>query len=96
VLYRLDASKIAVNTDPFWVLERCRLQTGDDLAALGRLADAREDWEAIAKSLSGPVDSYEPKLLVILEATQRRLGNTAAADAITRRLKDMSKPPGDG
>jgi tetratricopeptide (TPR) repeat protein len=96
VLHRLDASKMAVNTDPFWMLERCRLQTGDDLAALGRSKDAREDWGAIANSLSGPVESYEPKLLVILEAAQRRLGNTSAADAIARRLNDMSKPTSDG
>jgi tetratricopeptide (TPR) repeat protein len=87
VLRRLDASTIAVNTDPFWLLERCRLQTGDELAALGRLADARNDWEAIAESLAGPSESYEPKLLVILEAAQRRLGNTAAAEAIAKHLK---------
>jgi tetratricopeptide (TPR) repeat protein len=93
--FQTDAAT-AVNTGAFWLLQRCRLQTGDELAALGRLADARKDWEAIAKSLSGPVDSYEPKLLVLLEATQRRLGNTKAAEAITRRLKDMTTPTGDG
>jgi hypothetical protein len=72
------------------------MQTGDDLAALGRLEDAREDWEAISKSLAGPVDSYEPKLLVILEAADMRLGQPAAAEVIAQRLKNMFKPTADG
>lgn len=61
VLHRLQAHvDTASNTEPFWLLQRCRLQTGDELAELGRLTDAREDWGAIANSLSGPVESYEP------------------------------------
>jgi hypothetical protein len=95
-MHRLDAPKMAVNTDPFWMLERCRLQTGDDLAALGRLADARENWGAIANSLAGPIDSYEPKLLVILEAADMRLGQPAAAEVIAQRLKSMFKPTAGG
>jgi tetratricopeptide (TPR) repeat protein len=86
VLRRLDTSKIAVNTDPLWLLERSRLQTGDELAALGRLPDAREDWGAIADGLSAPVETYEPKLLVILEAAEMRLGRSTAAQAIAKRL----------
>jgi tetratricopeptide (TPR) repeat protein len=97
VLERLETdANGGANTERFLLLQRCRLQTGDELAASGRLTDARKDWEAIANSLSGPVDSYEPKLLVVLEATQRRLGNTKAAEAIAQRLKDMSRPIGDG
>ena len=38
------------------------------------------------------MESYEPKLLVILEAAEMRLGHTAAAETIEKRLKDMSKP----
>jgi tetratricopeptide (TPR) repeat protein len=95
VLGRLQVhAGTASNTEPFWLLARCRLQTGDELAALGRLADAREDWAAIGGSLADPVESYEPKLLVILQAAQNRLGHAAAAEIIAKRLKDMSKPIG--
>jgi tetratricopeptide (TPR) repeat protein len=86
----------AANTDGFWLLERCRLQTGDDLFALGRLENARGNWEAIVQSLSEPLDKYEPKLLVILEAADVRLGHQAAADVIAQRLRDMSGPRGNG
>lgn len=93
VLDRLGRqSNTGVNTEPFWLLERCRLQTGDDLAAMGRLAEARESWGAITKSLSGPPESHEPKLLVILEAAQMRLGQPAAAEGIAKRLSDMFRP----
>ena len=43
VLGRLKAEATAgANTERFWLLQRCRLQTGDNLAASGRAADARE------------------------------------------------------
>jgi tetratricopeptide (TPR) repeat protein len=96
VLRRFAAQDTGANTDRFWLLERCRLQTGDELAALGRLEDAREDWGAITKSLSGPAQSYEPKLLVILEAAHMRLGHTTAAEVIAERLRDMFEPAGGG
>jgi eukaryotic-like serine/threonine-protein kinase len=95
VLRRMGSEgNTAANTDGFWLLERCRLQTGDDLAALGRLADARENWEIIANSLSGPVETYEPKLLVILESAETRLGRSAAGEIVTKRLRDISSRPG--
>jgi tetratricopeptide (TPR) repeat protein len=95
VLERLEtAANSGANTEHFWLLERCRLQIGDDLAALGRLADAREDWGAVASSLPAPVDSYEPKLLVILEAADARMGRTAAAEVIAKRLREMSSALG--
>jgi hypothetical protein len=97
LLDRLQTDKNAgVNTGAFWLLERCHLQTGDDLATLGRLSDARSEWETITKGLSGPVEIYEPKLLLILEAADVRLGRTASAAVIAKRLRDMSRQPVGG
>jgi hypothetical protein len=84
------------NTEPFWLLERSRLQVGNDLAALGRAQEARDEWDAILHSLSGPMESYEPKLLVVLEAADRRLGRLADAEAIAQRLANLSRSPNGG
>ncbi|HEY2480672.1 MAG TPA: hypothetical protein VGI30_00560, partial [Caulobacteraceae bacterium] len=95
---RLDAATVAklaaeplvgVNTDPRWLLDRARLQTGDDLAALGRTAEARAQWTAAADDLNGPLDRYEPQLLVVLAGAAKRLGRIAAARAAARRLATL-------
>jgi tetratricopeptide (TPR) repeat protein len=80
---------MGVNTDPRWLLDRARLQTGDDLAALGRTADARAQWTAAADDLNGPLDRYEPQLLVVLADADKRLGRIAAARATVRRLATL-------
>jgi len=59
------------------------------LAALGRMQDAREQWDAIIKNLSGPIDHYEPKLLVVLAAADLRVGRPADAAVVTRRLTNL-------
>jgi tetratricopeptide (TPR) repeat protein len=89
VLHRLEVQAgTESNTDPFWMLQQCRLQTGDDFAALGRVADAREAWGAIVRSLSGPLEKYEPRLLVVLAAADVRLGHPAEAAVINKHLRD--------
>jgi tetratricopeptide (TPR) repeat protein len=78
--------QVGVNTDSRCLLDRARLQTGDDLAALGRASDARAQWTAAAADLNGPLDRYEPRLLVVLADADKRLGRTADARAAHRRL----------
>jgi tetratricopeptide (TPR) repeat protein len=96
-LNRLEATVHAgSNTDPFWLLQRFRLQTGDDLSALGRQDDARKKWEAILRSLPGPIESYEPRLLMVLETADARLARPAAAASIAKHLRAMSNPRGGG
>jgi tetratricopeptide (TPR) repeat protein len=80
------------NTDPFSLLQRSRLQTGDSFAALGRAQEAREQWSAVVGGLSGPVENYEPRLLEVLAAAETRLGRTADAHAVTQRLQDLFLP----
>jgi tetratricopeptide (TPR) repeat protein len=93
VLKRLSGSpQPSANTQPFWLLQRSRLQTGDDFAALGRSQEAREQWVAIVSSLSGPVENYEPRLLEVLAAAEMRLGRTADAQAVAERLKNLFLP----
>jgi len=82
------------NTDRFWLLQRARLQLGDDLAATGRSAAARTQWQAAVDALSAPGAGYEPRLLVVLEAADQRLGRRAAASLIARRLSDLSRLSG--
>jgi tetratricopeptide (TPR) repeat protein len=95
VLHRLSTTaQFSANTDPFWLLERSRLQTGDDLAALGRSQEAREEWNAIVKSLPDSVEHYEPRLIEALAQAETRLGRTADAQVITKRLRDLSRPAG--
>jgi tetratricopeptide (TPR) repeat protein len=97
LLGRLESGKPgATNSDTFWLTERSRLQTGDDLAALGRAQDARQLWDSIVRSLSNPAETYGPRLLVVLEAADHRLGRAADAVAIARRLADLSRPPSGG
>jgi tetratricopeptide (TPR) repeat protein len=97
LLGRLESGKpAATNSDTFWLTERARLQTGDDLAALGRARDAREQWDSIVSSLSNSAETYEPRLLVLLEAADHRLGRAADALVIARRLEELSRPPGGG
>jgi hypothetical protein len=62
------------------------LQTGDDLAALGRLPEARAHWSDAADDLNGPLGRYEPRLLMVLATVENRLGRAAAARAATRQL----------
>ncbi len=95
---RLDSATLAelaaeplvgVNTDPRWLLDRARLQTGEDLAALGRTGEARAQWTAAADDLNGPLERYEPRLLVVLARAYRRLGRIAAARAAAQRLATL-------
>jgi eukaryotic-like serine/threonine-protein kinase len=87
---------VETNSDFFWLMERSRLQTGDDLAALGRAQDAREQWDSIVRSLSNPAETYEPRLLVVLEGADHRLGRAAEALVIAKRLEALSRRPGGG
>jgi tetratricopeptide (TPR) repeat protein len=88
------ASVMQLNTELFWLLQRSRLQTGDDLAALGRLDDARAQWTAIVQSLSKPMTSVEPRLLVVLAAAELRLGQAAAAAVVSKRVASLFLPTG--
>jgi eukaryotic-like serine/threonine-protein kinase len=93
VLNRLHTSaSTASNTESFWILEKARLQTGDDLAALGRAQEAQVEWDAIVQSLANPIANYEPKLLVVLAAAESRLGHAEAARAISKYLATLSAP----
>jgi hypothetical protein len=83
------APSAGINTDARWLLDRARLQTGDDLAALGRTSDARAQWTAAADDLNGPLERYEPRLLVVLARADKRLGRTAAARVVTQRLATL-------
>ncbi|MGC2657980.1 MAG: hypothetical protein WA324_08375, partial [Bryobacteraceae bacterium] len=89
----LDALDVKVatqsNTQPFWLLLRSRLQTGDDLAALGRVEEAKTQWNAVVEGLAGPIEIFEPKLLVILRAAKLRLSDFTAAALIAQRLNGM-------
>jgi tetratricopeptide (TPR) repeat protein len=84
-----------LNTEAFWLLSRARLQTGDDLAALGRSREATEQWNAIIKNLSGPIEIYEPRLLEVLVTAESRLGRTADAQAAAKRLQNLFQPPAE-
>lgn len=89
-LSELAATPLAgINTDARWLLDRARLQTGDDLAALGRTAEARAQWTAAADDLNGPLDRYEPRLLVALARADKRLGRIAAARGAAQRLATL-------
>ena len=81
-----------VNTFRRWLLDQARLQTGDDLAALDRQVEARHRWLTVADDLTGPVDRYEPRLLVVLAAADARLGRAAESRAILRRLARLNPP----
>jgi tetratricopeptide (TPR) repeat protein len=90
MLGRLESTKgIRVNTEPFWLLQRSRVQTGDDLAALGRTGEAHAEWTMVVKNLSGPLQEYEPRLLVVLGTADRRLGELTEANAVARHLEGL-------
>jgi tetratricopeptide (TPR) repeat protein len=94
VLGRLEtAASASANTETFWILEKARLQTGDDLAVLGQAHDARVEWEAIVASLPNALATYEPKLLVVLEAAENRLDRREDARAIANYLANLSAGP---
>ena len=80
-----------VNTVPFWLLQRSRLQTGDDLVALGRSAEAQKEWVAIVTNLAEMKSNVEPKLLAVLAAADLRLGRSSEAATITHRLTSLYK-----
>jgi hypothetical protein len=91
ILQRLETSAdIRPNTEPFSLLQRFRLKTGDDLSALGRRDEAREQWSTIVHSLPGPIETYDPELLVVLSAADVRLGRAEAAQDIAKRLRILS------
>jgi tetratricopeptide (TPR) repeat protein len=93
MLSRLNVSKGSeVNTEPFLLLQRCRLQTGDELIALGRGEEARAEWTAIVRSLSGPLGGFEPQLLIVLEKTDKRLGQFEEASAVARHMESLVLP----
>jgi tetratricopeptide (TPR) repeat protein len=86
------APQVGVNTEGRWLVDRARLHAGDDLAALRRPPEARAQWTAAAADLSGPVERYEPRLLMILAAADRRLGRAADARAVGARLAALKAP----
>jgi tetratricopeptide (TPR) repeat protein len=93
VLDRLTKEAVTdSNSDSFWILQRSRLQTGDDLAASSRVADARMLWTAIVDNLAKPSKAYEPKLLVVLQAADSRLDRPDAAQEIAHYLTSLSAP----
>ncbi len=94
VLGRLETQRAIPNTEPFWLLERFRLQVGDDLAALGRPQDARPQWSAVVDNLPAPAEKYQPELLKLLSSAELRLGRTVEAQAVAKRLKQLSRVPG--
>ena len=90
MLSLFEASKGGdVNTEPFLILQRCRLQTGDELIALGRGEEAQSEWATIVRSLSGPLPGYEPRLLIVLETADRRLGRQGEARAVAQRMESL-------
>jgi len=93
VLARLDTPESAKpNTEAFWLLSRALLQTGEDLAALRRSGEAKEQWNVVIKNLSGPIESYEPRLIEVLASAESRLGRTADAQLATKRLQNLFQP----
>jgi tetratricopeptide (TPR) repeat protein len=94
ILSRLQSDpQAATSTESFWILERSRLQTGDDLAALGHAQAAHVEWNAIVASLPKAIATYEPKLLVVLEAADNRLEHSEDARVISQYLATLSAPP---
>ena len=91
VLHSLEpTAEISINTDPFWILQRCHLQLGDALAGLGQNDDARREWAAVMNSLTLPLGDIEPKLLVVLSAAESRLGLVREASEVTQYVASVS------
>jgi tetratricopeptide (TPR) repeat protein len=101
---RLDSATLAalaapasgggLNAEPRRLQLRAKLQAGDDLSALGQGAQARAQWSAIVTALRGPTSDYGPRLLLVLEAADTRLGRAGEAAAVARRLAQMGAGPG--
>jgi hypothetical protein len=92
VLGRLQNEKgLESSPDGLWLLERARLQTGDDLAAMGRPQEANDEWTAVVQSLTKPLENYEPDVLLILEAANERLGRSQDASAVAARLAALTR-----
>lgn len=92
VLDKLDRKPPpAVNTVAFWLLQSARLQSGDCLAAVGKLKEARAQWLTVTTTISGNIDSYEPKLLQVLAAAEFRLERRPEADLVRNRLRELSQ-----
>lgn len=88
---RIDHGNVPVpSADNLWLLERARLQMGDDLAALGRTIDAQATWSEIANSLKDPLDTYEPRVLLLLKETDQRLALPSEMLLVAQRLDAMS------
>jgi len=97
VINRIDPRVIdESNTEPLWLLERAHLQAGNDLAALGRLSEARGQWSVITQRLAGTTDRYEPKLLLVLKTADERLGYQVTAQSITKYLANLSAASSHG
>jgi tetratricopeptide (TPR) repeat protein len=77
------------NTERNWLLERARLRTGDDLAAMGRLQEAQEQWLEVTSDLANVLNTCEPRLLDALSAAEAKLRRTADAQAVTARLRGL-------
>jgi tetratricopeptide (TPR) repeat protein len=87
VLGRLQSEKgVESSRYGLWLLERARLQTGDNLAALGRPQEANDEWTAVVQSLSKPIENYEADVLLVLKAADERLGRSQEASAVAARL----------
>lgn len=78
------------NADSLWLLTRARLQMGDDLVALGRMAQARESWSAISNDLKEPLQNYEPRVLLLLKEADKRLARTTEMLTVAQRLEAIS------
>jgi tetratricopeptide (TPR) repeat protein len=78
------------SADSLWLLTRARLQMGDDLAALGRMPQARESWSAISSDLKEPLQDYEPRVLLLLKEADKRLARTTEMVAVAQRLEAIS------
>jgi tetratricopeptide (TPR) repeat protein len=92
VLGRLQNEK-GVESSPYglWLLERARLQTGDALAATGRPQEGNDEWTAVVQSLTKPIETYEPDVLLILKAANERLGRSQDASAVAARLAALAR-----
>lgn len=92
VLGRLRGEK-GVDSSPEGTLliERARLQTGEDLAALGRPQEARDEWTAIVQSLARPDEIEQPDLLMILRTADEHLGRSQDASIIAARLAALTR-----
>jgi tetratricopeptide (TPR) repeat protein len=82
-----------VNTQGFWLLQESLLQTGNDLAAIGRQQEARDQWITVVRNLSGPLSTFEPRLLETLAQAQNRLGLNGEANETSGRLRNLFGTP---